>query len=64
MRRKIMVKAVGFVAFVIAAVPFTLKFVRSISALPNLILFVLPILLIAFLFYAGWQWNKPQFLST
>ena len=51
---------VGFVAFLVAAVLFTLFFVRDIYALPNLLLFVLPILLIASLFYADWQWLKPQ----
>ena len=50
---------VGFVAFLIAAVAFAILFVRDISALPNLFLFVLPILLIASLFYADWQWLKP-----
>jgi hypothetical protein len=34
--------------------------VRDIYALPNLLLFVLPILLIAFLFYADWKWVKAQ----
>jgi hypothetical protein len=51
---------VGFVAFFIAAVGFALFFVRDIHALPNLLLFVLPILLIAGLFYADWQWLKPR----
>ena len=51
---------VGFVAFLIAAAAFAFFFVRSIYALQNLILFVLPILLIAFLFYADWQWLKPS----
>jgi hypothetical protein len=50
---------VGFVAFLAAAALFTVFFVRSIYALPNLLLFVLPILLIACLFYADWQWLKP-----
>ena len=50
---------VGFVAFLIAAVAFAVLFVRDIYALPNLLLFVLPILLIASLFYADWQWLKP-----
>jgi len=50
---------VGFVAFLIVAALFTLFFVRSIYALPNLLLFVFPILLIAALFYADWQWLKP-----
>lgn len=49
---------VGFVAFLIAAAAFTVLFVRDIYALPNLLLFVLPILLIAGLFYADWQWLK------
>jgi hypothetical protein len=50
---------VGFVAFLIAAVAFAVFFVRDIYALPNLLLFVLPILLIASLFYADWQWLRP-----
>lgn len=49
---------VGFVAFLIAAAAFVIFFVRDIYALPNLLLFVLPILLIASLFYADWQWLK------
>jgi hypothetical protein len=56
--------AVGFAAFIIAAALFTIFFVRSIYALPNLLLFVFPILLVAFLFYADWQWLKPQTPST
>jgi hypothetical protein len=51
---------VGFVAFLVAAALFTIFFVRSIYALPNLLLFVFPILLVAFLFYADWKWLKPQ----
>jgi hypothetical protein len=51
---------VGFAAFLIVAAAFTFFFVRDISALPNLLLFVLPILLIAGLFYADWQWLKPS----
>ena len=51
---------VGFVAFLAAAALFSFFFVRDIYALPNLSLFVLPILLIASLFYADWQWLKPQ----
>jgi len=50
---------VGFVAFLIAAAAFAFFLVRDIYALPNLLLFVLPILLIASLFYADWQWLKP-----
>ena len=49
---------VGFVAFLIAAAAFTVLFVRDFYALPNLLLLVLPILLIACLFYADWQWLK------
>lgn len=48
--------AVGFVAFLALGVLFILFFVRSIDALPNLLIFVLPILLIAGLFYADWRW--------
>jgi hypothetical protein len=47
---------VGFVAFLVIAVAFTLFFVRDIYALTNLALFVLPLLLVASLFYADWQW--------
>ena len=50
----------GFVAFLVAAALFAIFFVRDIYALPNLLLFVFPILLIAFLFYADWKWLKPQ----
>jgi len=51
--------AVGFVAFLVAAALFTVFFVRDIYALPNLLLFVLPILLVALLFYADWKWLSP-----
>jgi hypothetical protein len=51
---------VGFLAFLVVAAAFTFFFVRSIYALSNLLLFVLPILLIAFLFYADWKWLKPS----
>ncbi len=50
---------VGFVAFLVVAVAFTVFFVRDFYALTNLTLFVLPLLLIASLFYADWQWLKP-----
>lgn len=52
--------AVGFVTFLVVAVLFSLRFVRSFYALPNLILFVFPMLLIAGLFYADWEWVGPQ----
>jgi len=52
--------AVGFVAFALAGVLFAFRFVRSLSALPNLLMFVLPILLIAGLFYADWKWVAPR----
>ena len=52
--------AVGFVAFLVAAVLFSLFFVRDLNALPSLLLFVLPTLFVASLFYADWQWLKPQ----
>ena len=55
---------VGFVAFLIAGALFALFFVRSIYALQNLLLFVIPILLIAFLFYIDWKWLKPQPLDA
>jgi hypothetical protein len=49
---------VGFVAFLVVAIAFTMIFVRDFYALSNLLLFVLPILLIASLFYADWKWLK------
>ena len=51
---------VGFVAFLSAAALFAIFFVRGIYSLPNLLLFVFPILLIALLFYVDWKWLKPQ----
>jgi hypothetical protein len=48
--------AVGFVAFLVAGALFTLFFVRDFYALSNLLFFVLPILLIACLFYIDWKW--------
>jgi hypothetical protein len=51
---------VGFVTFLIAAALFIIFFVRGIYPLINLVLFVLPILLVAFLFYADWKWLNPQ----
>jgi uncharacterized membrane protein YidH (DUF202 family) len=50
---------VGFAAFLVVAVAFTILFVRDFYALSNLLLFVLPLLLIASLFYADWKWLKP-----
>ena len=51
---------VGFVAFLVAGALFSIFFVRDINTLPSLLLIVLPILLIASLFYADWQWLKAQ----
>jgi hypothetical protein len=48
--------AVGFAAFVAAGLLFAVFFVRGLQSLPNLPLFVLPILLIAGLFYIDWKW--------
>ena len=48
--------AVGFVAFLIFGALFAIFFVRDFYALSNLLLFVLPILLIACLFYIDWKW--------
>jgi hypothetical protein len=47
---------VGFVAFLMVAAAFSFFFFSG----GNLLLFILPILLIAFLFYADWQWLKPS----
>ncbi len=52
--------AVGFVAFLTAGVLFAFFFVRDANSLPNLLIFVFPILLIAGLFYADWKWIKSQ----
>ncbi|HSN75409.1 MAG TPA: hypothetical protein VL334_10045 [Anaerolineae bacterium] len=52
--------AVGFVAFLVAGALFAFFFVRDAESLPNLLIFVFPILLIAGLFYADWKWLKPQ----
>jgi hypothetical protein len=54
---------VGFVAFLIAAIAFAFFFVRDLYALPNLLLFVFPILLIASLFYADWKWLKTSYMA-
>jgi hypothetical protein len=51
---------IGFLAFLFAGAAFAVFFVRDIYALPNLLLFVLPILLVAALFYADWQWLHPK----
>jgi hypothetical protein len=51
---------VGFVAFLAAAGLFAIFFVRGLYSLPNLLLFVFPIMMVAFLFYADWKWLKPQ----
>lgn len=50
---------VGFIAFLLVGAAFAVLFVRDVYSLPNLVLFVLPLLLIASLFYADWQWLKP-----
>jgi hypothetical protein len=47
---------VGFWAFLVVAIAFVIFFVRDIFALTNLLLFVIPLLLVAFLFYADWKW--------
>lgn len=53
---------VGFVAFLMIGVLFAFFFVRDLYALPNLVLFVLPTLLIACLFYADAKWlQKADF---
>lgn len=51
---------VGFVAFLAAAALFAVFFVRDIYSLANLVFFVLPILLVACLFYIDWRWLEPQ----
>jgi hypothetical protein len=57
--------AVGFVAFLVAAMLFAVFFVRDFYALSNLLLFVLPLLLIAALFYVDWKWlGAPPALTA
>lgn len=51
--------AVGFVAFLVAGALFAFAFVRDVESLPNLLIFVFPLLLIAGLFYADWKWLAP-----
>lgn len=52
--------AIGFVAFLAAAILLTITVIaRSPDALPGLLFFALPILLIAGLFYADWRWIQP-----
>jgi hypothetical protein len=51
--------AVGFVAFLAVGAVLAVLFVRELESLPNLLLFVFPILMIALLFYADWKWLKP-----
>ena len=51
---------VGFAAFLVAGAAFALFFVRDMYALPNLVLFVFPILLVALLFYVDWRWLPPR----
>ncbi len=46
----------GFWAFLGAAALFVLFFVRSFYALSNVVIFVLPLVMIALLFYADWKW--------
>ena len=50
---------VGFVTFLVAGVLFAAFFVRDIGDLPVLLLFTIPMLLVALLFYADWKWLKP-----
>lgn len=52
--------AVGFVAFLVAGALFAFAFVRDVESLPNLLIFVFPLLLIAGLFYADWKWLAPR----
>ncbi len=57
--------AVGFVAFLVAGLLFAVFFVRDPYSLLNLLLFVLPILLIASLFYIDWKWlGTPSVQAT
>ncbi len=52
--------AVGFLAFLLTGALFAFFFVRDSGSLPNLVVFVFPLLLIAGLFYADWKWIQPQ----
>jgi hypothetical protein len=46
----------GFAGFLIVAVLFAAFFVRDMFAVLNLLLFALPMLMIALLFYVDWKW--------
>ena len=50
---------IGFWTFLVAGFLFTVFFVRSIYALSNFVLFVIPLWLIAGLFYADWKISSP-----
>jgi len=50
---------VGFVAYLVAAVAFVIRFGRPFFE-GNLLIFALPILLISGLFLADWRWSRPQ----
>jgi hypothetical protein len=52
--------AYGGVCSLAAAALFAIYFVRDIYSLANLVFFVLPILLVACLFYIDWRWLEPQ----
>lgn len=54
---------VGFAAFLVGAIVFAFYFARSFFSL-NMVTFVLPIILIAMLFYADWRWVKPRKLDA
>jgi hypothetical protein len=51
---------VGFVGFLLTAILAAIFFAGNGIELPNMIMFVLPLLLIASLFYADWKWKNPK----
>lgn len=51
--------AVGFVGFLLAAILAAIFFAGNGIGIPNMIMFVLPLLLIACLFFADWKWKNP-----
>ena len=51
---------VGFVGFLLTAILAAIFFAGNGIEIPNMIMFVLPLLLIASLFYADWKWKNPK----
>jgi hypothetical protein len=51
---------VGFIGFLVAASVAAIFFASNGLEIPSMIMFVLPLILIACLFYADWKWRNPK----